>query len=204
MLVRIQQELFKTSYVIFRLFHRPARSPDFSPVEHVWDQLKHQMPSCHSVHDLELAVQDLWAHLPQDNIGDQTSLHILNLLDRIYSNNHVHFQWVPSHVGIDGNEKADFLARNAAEVEVSSIGYLTFSELSSLNIEFHPLGRTPGHPWYFGRNPGSLLKLMPSKYQTAFSRFLSGHMKVLTFHQGQKIFPDTTCVIPSSSLLPTS
>ncbi|GFT47857.1 hypothetical protein TNCV_4224531 [Trichonephila clavipes] len=26
------------------------------------------MPSRHSVHDLELAVQDLWAHLPQDNI----------------------------------------------------------------------------------------------------------------------------------------
>ncbi|GFV01580.1 transposable element Tc1 transposase [Trichonephila clavipes] len=32
------------------------------------DQLKRQMSSCHSVHDLELAVQDLWAHLPQDNI----------------------------------------------------------------------------------------------------------------------------------------
>ncbi|GFX73577.1 transposable element Tcb2 transposase [Trichonephila clavipes] len=46
----------------------PARSPYLSPVEHVWDQLKRQMPSCHSVHDLELAVQDLWAHLPQDNI----------------------------------------------------------------------------------------------------------------------------------------
>ncbi|GFV95653.1 hypothetical protein TNCV_2009701 [Trichonephila clavipes] len=42
--------------------------PDLSPVEHVWDQLKRQMPSCHSVHDLELAVQDLWAYLPQDNI----------------------------------------------------------------------------------------------------------------------------------------
>ncbi|GFV04896.1 DDE_3 domain-containing protein [Trichonephila clavipes] len=46
----------------------PARSPNLSPVEHVWDQLKRQMPSCNSVHDLELAVQDLWAHLPQDNI----------------------------------------------------------------------------------------------------------------------------------------
>ncbi|GFX02410.1 transposable element Tcb2 transposase [Trichonephila clavipes] len=44
------------------------RSPDFSPVEHVWDQLKWQMPFCHSVHVLELAIQDLWAHLPQDNI----------------------------------------------------------------------------------------------------------------------------------------
>ncbi|GFU95148.1 DDE_3 domain-containing protein [Trichonephila clavipes] len=34
----------------------PARSPDLSPVEHAWDQLKRHMPSCHSVHDLELAV----------------------------------------------------------------------------------------------------------------------------------------------------
>ncbi|GFY30903.1 DDE_3 domain-containing protein [Trichonephila clavipes] len=47
----------------------PARSPNLSPVDHVWDQLKRQMPSSHSVHDLELAVQDLWAHLPQDNIS---------------------------------------------------------------------------------------------------------------------------------------
>ncbi|GFU95201.1 uncharacterized protein TNCV_4139851 [Trichonephila clavipes] len=39
-----------------------SRSPDLSPVEHVWDQLKRQMPFCHSVHDLELA------HLPQDDI----------------------------------------------------------------------------------------------------------------------------------------
>ncbi|GFW89083.1 transposable element Tcb2 transposase [Trichonephila clavipes] len=46
----------------------PPRSTDLSSVEHVWDQLKRQMPSCHSVHNLELAVQDLWAHLPQDNI----------------------------------------------------------------------------------------------------------------------------------------
>ncbi|GFV55256.1 DDE_3 domain-containing protein [Trichonephila clavipes] len=38
----------------------PTRSPDLSPVEHVWDQLKRQMPSCHSVHDLELAVQDFY------------------------------------------------------------------------------------------------------------------------------------------------
>ncbi|GFU47624.1 HTH_Tnp_Tc3_2 domain-containing protein [Trichonephila clavipes] len=46
----------------------PARSPDLSPVEHVWDQQKRQMPSYYSAHDLELAVQDLLAHLLQDNI----------------------------------------------------------------------------------------------------------------------------------------
>ncbi|GFW74125.1 transposable element Tcb2 transposase [Trichonephila clavipes] len=52
----------------FQTLPWPARSPDLSPVEHVWDQLKRQIPLCHSVHDLELVVQDLWAHLPQDNI----------------------------------------------------------------------------------------------------------------------------------------
>ncbi|GFW62034.1 uncharacterized protein TNCV_1684651 [Trichonephila clavipes] len=46
----------------------PAHSPDLSPVEHGCYQLKRQMPLCHSVHDLELDVQDLLAHLPQDNI----------------------------------------------------------------------------------------------------------------------------------------
>ncbi|GFV59016.1 DDE_3 domain-containing protein [Trichonephila clavipes] len=46
----------------------PACSPDLSPVEHVWYQFKLQMLSCHSVLDLELGVQDLRAHLPQDNI----------------------------------------------------------------------------------------------------------------------------------------
>ncbi|GFV35554.1 transposable element Tc1 transposase [Trichonephila clavipes] len=52
----------------FQILPWPARSPDLSPVKHVWDPLKRQMPSRHSVYDLELAVQDLGAHLPQDNI----------------------------------------------------------------------------------------------------------------------------------------
>ncbi|GFX67754.1 DDE_3 domain-containing protein [Trichonephila clavipes] len=43
----------------FQTLPWPARSPDWFPVEHVWNQLKRQMLSCHSVHDLELAVQDL-------------------------------------------------------------------------------------------------------------------------------------------------
>ncbi|GFW80799.1 transposable element Tcb2 transposase [Trichonephila clavipes] len=52
----------------FQTLPWPARALDLSPVEHVWDKLKGEMPSCHSVHDLDLAVPDLWAHLPQDNI----------------------------------------------------------------------------------------------------------------------------------------
>ncbi|GFX66627.1 transposable element Tcb2 transposase [Trichonephila clavipes] len=44
----------------FQTLSWPARSPDLSPVEHVWNELNWQMPSCHPVHDLELDVQNLW------------------------------------------------------------------------------------------------------------------------------------------------
>ncbi|GFS64756.1 transposable element Tcb1 transposase [Trichonephila clavipes] len=79
----------------------------------------------------------------------------------------------------------NFFARTVAEEEIGPTGSLTFSELSSLKtkndifkvnshlkkIELHHLGRTPpSHPWYFGRNPGDSFKLIPRKYQTAFSR----------------------------------
>ncbi|GFY36325.1 transposable element Tcb1 transposase [Trichonephila clavipes] len=33
----------------FQTLLLPVRSPDLSPVEHVWNHLKQQMPSCHSV-----------------------------------------------------------------------------------------------------------------------------------------------------------
>ncbi|GFU73286.1 transposable element Tcb2 transposase [Trichonephila clavipes] len=52
----------------FKTLPWPSRSPDLSSVERVREQLKRQMSSCHFVHDLELAVQDLWVDLPQDNI----------------------------------------------------------------------------------------------------------------------------------------
>ncbi|GFX69685.1 DDE_3 domain-containing protein [Trichonephila clavipes] len=63
----------------FQTLPWPTCSPDLSPVEHVWDQLKRQMPLCHSVHDLGLVVQDLWVHLPQDNIRCL----IISMLDRV-------------------------------------------------------------------------------------------------------------------------
>ncbi|GFX86715.1 transposable element Tc1 transposase [Trichonephila clavipes] len=67
MLARIQQELLKTSYVIFRLFHGRHAHP-ICPLYSTCGISENGRCHCHSVHDLELAVQDLWAHLLQDNI----------------------------------------------------------------------------------------------------------------------------------------
>ncbi|GFX85806.1 hypothetical protein TNCV_2472081 [Trichonephila clavipes] len=75
--------------------------------------------------------------------------------------------------GIDGNEKADFLARTAAEEKVSPTGSLLLHSSSLKKIELNQLGRfPPTYPSYLGRNPGGSFKLMPKKYETAFSRFV--------------------------------
>ncbi|GFW31282.1 retrovirus-related Pol polyprotein from transposon 17.6 [Trichonephila clavipes] len=49
--------------------------------------------------------------------------------------------WVTSHMGIDGNEKADFFTKTAAEEGVSPTGSSKFSSLK--NIELNQLGKTP-------------------------------------------------------------
>ena len=46
----------------------PARPLYLSPIEHMRDQLKRQMMLCHSAVDLNVAIQDLLARLPQDNV----------------------------------------------------------------------------------------------------------------------------------------
>ncbi|GFS77222.1 HTH_Tnp_Tc3_2 domain-containing protein [Trichonephila clavipes] len=59
-----------------RVWRRPDSSmagplPRFIPCRARVGSAKTADPSCHSVHDLELAIQDLWAHLPQDNLSCQ-------------------------------------------------------------------------------------------------------------------------------------
>ncbi|GFU96725.1 RNase H domain-containing protein [Trichonephila clavipes] len=86
------------------------------------------------------------------DIGDQTSLDRLSLHD-LSSGHSMHFQWIPSHVGIEGNERADFLARTAAVEGVSPRGNLTFSEISTISkLELNRQIKTPPtHAWYFAK-----------------------------------------------------
>ncbi|GFV17518.1 putative RNA-directed DNA polymerase from transposon BS [Trichonephila clavipes] len=90
------------------------------------------------------------------DIGDQTSLDILSLLHDLSLGHSIHFQWIPSHVGREGNERADFLARTAAVEGVSPRGNLTFSEISTISkLELNRQMKTPpNHAWYFAKCPG--------------------------------------------------
>ncbi|GIX84559.1 RNase H domain-containing protein [Caerostris darwini] len=96
-------------------------------------------------------------------VGDQTSLDILKLLDLLSPSHTIHFQWIPFDVGVEGNEKADSLAKSAAEEDASHCGTLTFGEISSLaEIKTSKLSKSPpNHSWYFARKPGGSFQLRP-------------------------------------------
>ncbi|GFX33641.1 RNase H domain-containing protein [Trichonephila clavipes] len=123
---------------------------------------------------------------------DLTSLDILSLLDDLSSGRSIHFQWIPSHVGIESNERAGFLARTAAVEGGSPRGNLTFSETFTISkLELNRQMKTPpSQAWYFAKCPSGSFRLSSRPLQSTYSRFLSGHTRALRFSNGQKTFPE--------------
>ncbi|GFU22025.1 RNase H domain-containing protein [Trichonephila clavipes] len=119
-----------------------------------------------------------------DNCWGMTSLNILDVGIRLYSRHSIYFQWVPSHIGLDGNEIAGSLAKSATADALRGDACLTFAALSSIKrMELNALWRVPlAHPWYFGRKPRWCHQLnIPRDRQTVLSCFFSGHIKSFTF-----------------------
>ncbi|GFY01853.1 RNase H domain-containing protein [Trichonephila clavipes] len=64
-------------------------------------------------------------------VGDKTSISILHNLKLISKHHDVHFQWIPSHVDIFGNEQADRLAREGCSLLTTSSPAITYSKHQS-------------------------------------------------------------------------
>ncbi|GFW81904.1 RNase H domain-containing protein [Trichonephila clavipes] len=93
-----------------------------------------------------------------------------------------------------GNEVADDLAKAATSnpVDPENHTVLTSTEIYSRAKEL--ICRTwafpPVHLRYFQRHPGSAISFKGSRsYQTAFSRFSTGHLRCMNFEDGKRSFP---------------
>ncbi|GFU06335.1 uncharacterized protein TNCV_4766141 [Trichonephila clavipes] len=88
-------------------------------------------------------------------VGDMTSLNILDLVVRLSSRHSIYFQWVHSHIGLNGNEIADSLAKCANADALRGDVCLTFGEISSIKrVELNALRRVPPSlPWYLVKKP---------------------------------------------------
>ncbi|GFX14773.1 RNase H domain-containing protein [Trichonephila clavipes] len=65
------------------------------------------------------------------NGRDRTGTDILKILKRLSLSHQIHFQWIPSHVNIAGNEIADSLARAGAGETTTPATPFTYLELFS-------------------------------------------------------------------------
>ncbi|GFX36090.1 RNase H domain-containing protein [Trichonephila clavipes] len=82
------------------------------------------------------------------NVGDKTSLSlslsvsILKNLKELSQQHEIYFQWIPSHIGLFGNDTADLLAKEGVTEDLMSRRTLTFSEIFlKRNLWFKSYGR---------------------------------------------------------------
>ncbi|GBM37021.1 hypothetical protein AVEN_31866-1 [Araneus ventricosus] len=100
-------------------------------------------------------------------------------------------QWIPSDVGVLGNEVTDLLAKEGSALPSAPCGELFASEIFSIHrAKANSTWKVPSaHEWYAGNRPGLSLQsegTIPA--QTALARLRSGHIKSLKFVDKEKTF----------------
>ena len=127
-------------------------------------------------------------------VGDRAGTAILQLLSKLSAKRDIYLQWIPSHVGLYGNEIADSLAKRGTNEPLPENLALTSSEIHSIRKKGVQLvwKTPPVHIWYSGDKPGRALTFRGNRGdQTAYTRFTSGHIKCMRYEQQRKVYP--TC-----------
>ncbi|GBM24118.1 hypothetical protein AVEN_50236-1 [Araneus ventricosus] len=134
-------------------------------------------------------------------IREKTGQEVVSKIATLSQKSRVCYQWIPSHVGVFGNEEADVLAKEGSALPSATSSELFTSEIYSIHkaIANSAWRNPPTHDWYAGNRPGlSLQSVGTRSAQTALARLRSGHIKSLKFIDKKKTFSSCPCSCPAS------
>ncbi|GBM07065.1 Metalloprotease TIKI2 [Araneus ventricosus] len=134
-------------------------------------------------------------------ISEKTGQEIISKIVSLSQKSRVCIQWIPSHVGVFGNEVADLLAKERSALPSAASGELLASEISSIHrAEANSTCKVPpAHEWYAGNRTGLSLQFEGTRSaQTALAILRSGHIKSLKFVDKEKTYSSCPCSCPAS------
>ncbi|GBM39632.1 hypothetical protein AVEN_251562-1 [Araneus ventricosus] len=134
-------------------------------------------------------------------IPEKTGQEIISKIFTLSLKSRVCTQWIPSHVGVFGNEVADLLAKEGSALPSAASGEFFASEIFSIHRakENSTWKVPPAHEWFAGNRPGLSLQSEGTRSaQTALARLRSGHIKSLKFVDKEKAYSSCPCSCPAS------
>ncbi|GBN81678.1 hypothetical protein AVEN_187609-1 [Araneus ventricosus] len=136
-----------------------------------------------------------WPRIPE-----KTGEEIISEIVTLSQKSRVCIQWIPSHVGVFGNEVADLLAKEESALRSFASGELFASEVFSIHrAEANSTWKVPpAHEWYAGNRPCLSLQSEGTRSaQTALARLRSGHIKSLKFVDKENTSSSCPCSCPA-------
>ncbi|GBN11107.1 hypothetical protein AVEN_248396-1 [Araneus ventricosus] len=130
----------------------------------------------------------------------KTGQEIISKIVTLSQKSRVCIQWIPSHVGVFGNEVANLLAKEGSALPSAASGELFASEIFSIH-RAKPNSTWKVHlalEWYAGNRPGLSLQSEGTRSaQTALPRLRCGHIKSLKFDDKEKTYSSCLCSCPA-------